>query len=94
MSVRNRIRILEVDNYQDVENKVNDFLTNDPDVAQLVEIDYRLEYKIVIIEYYTFSGDDNGDDDDNNNQLSTMDISYVYTPYSNWMKLWNPYTVT
>ena len=83
MSVKNRIKILEVQDYEEVEKKVNDFLSTDNDIAQLVNIDYKLEYKMVIIEYWVF-------DDSNNNNNNNLKIDYNYTnitnPFDSWMK--------
>ena len=59
MPVQTRIKILEVNNFEEVENKVNDFLAFDENIAQLIGIDYRLEYKIVIIQYYAIARYDN-----------------------------------
>ena len=83
MSVRNRIKILEVQDYEEVEKKVNHFLSTDNDIAQLVNIDYKLEYKMVIIEYWVF-------DAGNNNNNNNLKIDYNYTnianPFDSWMK--------
>jgi|SRR5215210_8634292 len=88
MSVRNRIKILEVQDYEEVEKKVNEFLSTDNDIAQLVNIDYKLEYKMVIIEYWVF---DNGNNNDNNTNNNLKIVDYSYTNFTNlfdnwWMK--------
>ena len=51
MSVRARIKILKCTDFQDAEDKVNDFLAFNKEIQQLVNIDYRLEYNVVILEY-------------------------------------------
>jgi hypothetical protein len=67
-AVYNRIKILRVNNFEEVENKVNDFLENDCEIAHLVKIDYRLEYNVVIVEYYVFNRD-NSNNNSNNNMM-------------------------
>ena len=52
MPVPSRIKIIRVNDLEEVENKVNDFLTRDKKIAQLANIDYRLESNFVIIEYF------------------------------------------
>lgn len=51
MPVSSRVKILECRGFQEVEDKVNHFLECDKNIAQLVNIDYRLEFNIVIVEY-------------------------------------------
>jgi hypothetical protein len=86
MPVNNRIKILKCSSLDDAENQVNDFLAFDEKIAQLLRIEFQLEYNIVIIEYSLFN-DINGDDD----ELSTGG-GYHYTttrsftnPYLDWM---------
>jgi hypothetical protein len=52
MPVQSRIKIIQVNNLEEVETKVNDFLAFDNNIAHLVNIDYRLESNFVIIEYF------------------------------------------
>lgn len=52
MPVSSRIKIIKCDSIQEVEDKVNDFLAFDKNIVQLVNIEYRLEFNFVIIEYY------------------------------------------
>lgn len=54
MTVRNRIKILECKSFEEVENKVNDFLAFDEDIEHVSRIEYKLEYNVVIVEYYVF----------------------------------------
>jgi hypothetical protein len=55
MPVPSRIKIIQVNNLEEVESKVNDFLAFDKNIAHLVNIDYRLESNFVIIEYFVRS---------------------------------------
>jgi hypothetical protein len=84
MPVSNRIKIIKCDSYEDVENKVNDFLAFDKDIIHLIHIDYRLEFNFVIIEYYVVSERDNNND-------SRLEMSYSNIFNDPWMKLWNPF---
>lgn len=52
MPVPSRIKIIQVNNLEEVETKVNEFLAFDNNIAHLVNIDYRLESNFVIIEYF------------------------------------------
>lgn len=65
MPVSSRIKILECKSIEEVENKVNDFLAFDENIYQLIGIDYRLEFNIVIIEYNVM-------DDETNNRIRMM----------------------
>lgn len=93
MPVKARIKILECKNFKEVENKVNDFLASDKDIAQLVGIDYRLEYSIVIVEYYVScdcngNGEENGE---NNNKKLDNDYNmmsmFMTNPFAYWYRL-------
>lgn len=87
MSVRNRIKILNCRNFEEVENKVNDFLAFDENIAALAGIDYRLEYNVVIIEYYVIDHQNDHDD-----KMDLGHSSYGYSsPFTNWMKLCFPF---
>jgi hypothetical protein len=91
--VSNRIKILKVNSFEEAENKVNDFLAFDKDIAYLNHIDYRLEFNFVIIEYYVMIEEQENKNNNNNNNrpLSVMDISYAYTPFNEWLKLYFPF---
>ena len=52
MPVPSRIKIIQVNNLDEVEKKVNEFLAFDDNIVHLVNIDYRLESNFVIIEYF------------------------------------------
>ena len=62
MPVSNRIKILKCKSFEEAENKVNDFLAFDENITQLVQIDYRLEFNVVIIDY-VINGEDKDDED-------------------------------
>jgi hypothetical protein len=85
MPVQNRIKIIKCDSYEDVENKVNDFLAFDKDIAHLIHIDYRLEFNFVIIEYYVVIENDR--EEYNNNKKSSLDDLM----FSGWWKLYFPF---
>ena len=86
MSVRNRIKILNCRNFEEVENKVNDFLSFDENIAALAGIDYRLEYNVVIIEYYVIDHQHHQKDNDDN-KMDLEDYSYATNPFTCWMRL-------
>lgn len=88
MSVRNRIKILECKSYQEVENKVNDFLAFNEDIAQLIAIDYRLEYNIVIIEYYVFAADGDNNNKNFNNEMFSSIYDLGVMSYTDTIKCW------
>jgi hypothetical protein len=89
MPVSNRIKILKCCSFEEVENKVNDFLAFDEHIEQLVGIDYRLEFNVVIIEYYVMS--DRNDKNDNKMMMGSGDYSYMYnSPFTGWLKLYFP----
>jgi hypothetical protein len=95
MPVSNRIKIIQVNSLEEVENKVNDFLAFDEHIAQLVNINYVLESNFVIVEYYVMSDDNNNNNNKNRDNKIVMgsgDYSYyAYTPMNPWFKLWmNP----
>lgn len=90
--VSNRIKILKCCSFEEVEEKVNDFLAFNEHIAQLVGIDYRLEFNVVIIEYYIMNGDnDNDNNRDNKMMVGSADYSYAYTPFTEWLKLYLPF---
>jgi hypothetical protein len=85
--VSNRIKIIKCDSYEDVENKVNDFLAFDKDIAHLIHIDYRLEFNFVIIEYYVMIEDNNNNREQNNKKSSLDDLMFI----NGWWKLYFPF---
>ena len=104
MPVSNRIKILECKSITEVENKVNDFLAFDEDIVQLVAIDYRLEFNIVIIEYVVLDDETNNkirmiikDEikdglDDYSSVSSLYDYNYSGNPFvTSWLKLCFPF---
>ena len=88
MPVSNRIKIIKCSSFEEAENKVNDFLAFDQNITQLVQIDYRLEFNVVIIDYVI-----NGEEDDyGDNKMSLGDLSYEYSsPLISWWKLCFPF---
>lgn len=94
MPVSNRIKIIKCASFEEAENKVNDFLAFDENITQLVQIDYRLEFNVVIIDYViNGEDDDHGGDHDSNNKMSLGDLSYGYntSPLISWWKLCFPF---
>ena len=81
--VKNRIKIIDAVDFHDAETKVNRFLETDPNIAQLVTIDYRLEYNKVILEYYVFGSGP----DANNNIMDSRPLTY----YDYWAQLFGHY---
>ena len=75
MSVRARIKILKCSDFQDAEDKVNDFLAFNKEIQQLVNIDYRLEYNVVILEYNA------GINNNTNSKLSTATTTIEESSY-------------
>lgn len=58
MGVNARIKILECKNFEEVENKVNDFLAFDKEIEHVARINYQLEYNVVIVEYVVFGSEE------------------------------------
>lgn len=92
MSVRARIKILECKSFQEVEDKVNDFLAFNKDIEHVARINYQLEYNVVIVEYIVFGeeeGGGEGDNNDNNNKNEIVLAEYydLFNPFTYWMKL-------
>lgn len=92
MPVQNRIKILKCSSFEEVENKVNDFLAFDEHIGQLVGIDYRLEFNVVIIEYNVVM---NGNNNNNKIIMGWGDYSYNSSgnnsPLTKWWKLYFPF---
>ena len=102
--VANRVKILKCASFEEAESKVNDFLAFDQNITELVQIDYRLEFSVVIIDYVINNNNDIDNDDvvegkkiimksvdDNNNLVG--DLSYVYSgPLITWWKLCFPFS--
>jgi hypothetical protein len=80
MPVPSRIKIIQVNNLEEVESKVNDFLAFDKNIAHLVNIDYRLESNFVIIEYFVRS-----------NQEEEKNRDYNISPITYWWELCFPF---
>ena len=88
MPVQNRVKIIECKSFEEVENKVNDFLAFDDKIVALARIDYRLEFNVVIIEYYVIDATTTKDND----KMALGHSSYVYSsPFTCWMKLCFPF---
>ena len=81
MPVSNRIKILKCNSFEEAESKVNDFLAFDQNITQLVQIDYRLEFNVVIIDYVINGEEDKYDEDS----------SYGNTPLIWWWELCFPF---
>ena len=97
MSVRARIKILECKSFQEVEDKVNDFLAFNKDIEHVARINYQLEYNVVIVEYIVFGeeGEEEDNDNNNNNKNEIVLAEYdLFNPYINWMKFFFPTTTT
>ncbi len=90
MPVFNRIKIIKCCNFDEAETKVNDFLAFDKDIAGLVHIDYRLEYNVVIIEYYTFSPHQQyyNNNNNNNNEISKYNLLRIWDEYNKMICAW------
>lgn len=87
--VKNRIKVLDAIDFHDAETKVNRFLETDPNIAQLVTIDYRLEYNKVILEYYVFGS--SGGPDANNTMMMDSKPQTYYEYWSNLFRHYFPY---
>lgn len=85
MPVPNRIKIIQVSNFEDAENKINDFLAFNKDIVQLLGIEYKLEYNFVILDYIV--ADPHHHEHTNNEKEES---SYGCTPITWWWKLCLP----
>jgi len=101
MPVSSRIKILKCSSFEEVEQKVNDFLAFDEHIIHLAGIDYRLEFNVVIIEYDVMPPANNIND---NNKVSSQIVieeeeEYdsrrsmldVGNMFNGWLKLYFPF---
>jgi len=92
MPVSSRIKILKCSSFEEVEQKVNDFLAFDEHIVHLAGIDYRLEFNVVIIEYDVMP--DNIIDNkivsglEDYNSRSLLDVGNMF---NGWFKLYFPF---
>jgi hypothetical protein len=93
MSVKARIKILECKSFQEVENKVNDFLAFTKEIEYISRIVYQLEYNVVIIEYYCVCGSDYDNDSEiattTNQMLKHLSLADYYSLYTYIMNPFN-----
>src|SRR5215211_2415209 len=102
MPVSSRIKILKCSSFEEVEQKVNDFLAFDEHIIHLAGIDYRLEFNVVIIEYDVMPDNINNnknkmisssivevEEEDYNNSRSVLDVGNMF---NGWLKLYFPFS--
>lgn len=86
MSVRNRIKVITCKDFEEAETKVNDFLANDPDVEQLIGLQFMPEFNRVLIEYIKCPDCSNNCENRDNNGEIVLEYSYATNPYLvNWL---------
>lgn len=94
--VSNRVKILKCGSFEEAESKVNDFLAFDQNITELIQIDYRLEFSVVIIDYVINNNVnvhvDDDEDNNNNKKIGWGDYNYSYSgPLTYWWKLCFPF---
>lgn len=90
MPVQSRIKIIQVNNLEEVETKVNEFLAFDNNIAHLVNIDYRLESNFVIIEYFVMPPQQQQQKEESDNKMGWGDNIYSVSPLMVWWDLCFP----
>lgn len=99
MPSRARIKILECKSFEEVEKKVNDFLAFNEDIEHVSRIEYKLEYNVVIVEYYVFGQEERGERKGNEEIILTAAEEYysddfpntiIVNPFVYWYKFFFP----
>lgn len=108
MPVSSRIKILKCSSFEEVEQKVNDFLAFDEHIIHLAGIDYRLEFNVVIIEYDVMPPDSNinknkiigsgpivvTEEEEDYSSSSRSILDFSGSMFSGWLKLYFPFART